>query len=120
MRVLMLSWEYPPHNVGGLGKHVTDLVPALDEQGIETHLLTPRLKGGELYSQEGAHTHIYRIEPPMIDPTDFFTTAWQTNLKLQEAAALLFEKYGHFDLIHVHDWLVAFAGGHLKQEFQLP
>ena len=29
MRVLMLSWEYPPHIVGGLGKHVAELAPAL-------------------------------------------------------------------------------------------
>lgn len=120
MRVLMLSWEYPPHNVGGLGKHVTELVPALDAEGIEIHLLTPRLKGGEPVSKEGSNTYIYRIDPPLIDPTDFFTTAWQTNLKLQEAAVPLFEKYGHFDLVHGHDWLVAFAGGYLKQQYRIP
>ena len=28
MRVLVLSWEYPPHVVGGLGRHVADLEPA--------------------------------------------------------------------------------------------
>ncbi|MBP1761654.1 MAG: hypothetical protein H6Q64_1196, partial [Firmicutes bacterium] len=25
MKVLMLSWEYPPHMVGGLGQHVYDI-----------------------------------------------------------------------------------------------
>ena len=29
MRILMFSWEYPPHVVGGLGKHVAEIVPAL-------------------------------------------------------------------------------------------
>ena len=29
MRVLMLSWEWPPNMVGGLGKHVAELLPAL-------------------------------------------------------------------------------------------
>lgn len=120
MRVLMLSWEYTPHNVGGLGKHVTDLVPALDAAGIEVHLLTPRIKGGAPTSQEGERTFIYRVEPPFVDPTDFFTTAWQTNLQLQETADRLFEKYGTFDLIHGHDWLVAFAGGYLKQRYRVP
>ena len=27
MKVLMLSWEYTPHIVGGLGKHVVEIVP---------------------------------------------------------------------------------------------
>ena len=42
MRVLMLSWEYPPNIVGGLGQHVNALAPALAERGIEVHLVTPR------------------------------------------------------------------------------
>ena len=31
MRVLMFSWEFPPHVVGGLGKHVAELAPALHQ-----------------------------------------------------------------------------------------
>ncbi len=34
MRVLMFSWEYPPHLVGGLGKHVMELAPALSAAGV--------------------------------------------------------------------------------------
>ena len=34
MRLLLLSWEFPPHVVGGLGKHVADLAPALAAQGV--------------------------------------------------------------------------------------
>ena len=41
MRVLMLSWEYPPHSVGGLGTHVAQLAPRLAAQGIEVHVITP-------------------------------------------------------------------------------
>src|SRR5204862_3530265 len=47
VKVLMLSWEFPPHNVGGLGKHVTELLPALARAGVEIQLLTPRWAGGE-------------------------------------------------------------------------
>src|SRR5829696_5446383 len=47
VRVLMLSWEYTPHLVGGLGKHVVELLPELIDQGVEVHLVTPRFKGGE-------------------------------------------------------------------------
>jgi glycogen synthase len=120
MRVLMLSWEYPPHSVGGLGKHVSELVPALDHQGIEIHLITPRMRGGDHFTQEDEDTYIYRVEPPHLNWSDFFTVAWQTNLKLQEAAYDLQGRVGQFDLIHVHDWLVGFAGGALKQLYRIP
>ena len=47
MRVLMLSWEYPPHVVGGLGQHVADLAPALARRGVEVHVVTPMRQGGD-------------------------------------------------------------------------
>ncbi len=115
----MLSWEYPPSSVGGLGKHVMELIPALSWEGIEVHLFTPRIKGGEPYEQFG-RCHIYRIEPDQIDPADFFSTVWQTNLRLQEAAYQIIEQHGPFDLIHAHDWLVAWAGVALKERYCLP
>jgi glycosyltransferase involved in cell wall biosynthesis len=115
----MLSWEYPPNNVGGLGKHVTDLVPALVSEDVEVHLLTPRFKGGEIVERND-NSYIYRIEPPIVEPGDFLSITWQTNLRLQEAAYNLIEKYGPFDLIHGHDWLVAFAGVSLKHHYKIP
>jgi len=120
----MLTWEYPPNVVGGLGKHVMDIVPALADEGIEVHVITPCLRGGEAYSREGANIHVYRVEPPIAALNDFFSIAWQTNLKLQEQAFRLVEDYQKrgmfFDLVHVHEWLVAFAGGALKQHYQIP
>ncbi len=115
----MLSWEYPPNNVGGLGKHVTELVPALAGQDIEIHLLTPRLKGGKTVEIEG-NSYIYRIDPPTVGQGDFFSSAWQTNLRIQEVAHTIFEEYGSFDLVHAHDWLVAFSGVALKQHYKIP
>ena len=45
MRILILSWEYPPNVVGGMGRHVAELLPELARQGI-THLFInlPELK----------------------------------------------------------------------------
>ncbi|MBC7223551.1 MAG: glycosyltransferase family 4 protein [Anaerolineae bacterium] len=121
MRVLMLSWEYPPHVVGGLGKHVADLVPALGRQGVEVHLLTPRWAGGPPEEPLEAGGRVYRLDPPPdTQGEDIHTTAWKTNLALEEKAHALWEALGGFDLIHVHDWLVAFAGGALKHGYKTP
>lgn len=130
MKVLMLSWEYPPHNVGGLGKHVMELVPALARAGVEVHLITPRWLGGagkeavqetvvDPAHPEPAPATVYRIEPPSVDRADFFTDAWRTNVVIEEHGKLLLEA-GGYDLIHVHDWLVAFAGVALKHAYRLP
>ena len=87
MRVLMLSWEYPPHVVGGLGKHVQELVPALADLGIDLHVFTPRWLGGSDREVIDGTT-IHRVDPPPhSELTDFFTDTQRTNGFLQEEAA---------------------------------
>lgn len=119
MRILMFSWEYPPYVVGGLGKHVAELIPALAKlPDVQVHLVTPRMRGGELVEQVGPVT-IHRVEPPPVEG-DFYTSAWQTNLRLEEYAHQLCDETGAFDLVHVHDWLVAFVGAAFKRSYKTP
>jgi glycogen(starch) synthase len=119
MRVLMFSWEYPPHVVGGLGKHAAELVPPLsDLPEVDLHLVAPRWSGGEPLERVGRAT-IHRVDPPAVEG-DFYTSAWQTNLRLEEYAHRLWQEVGPFDLIHVHDWLVAFVGAAFKQSYRVP
>ena len=40
MRVLILSWEYPPLIEGGLARHVRKLAEQLGAQGVDVHVLT--------------------------------------------------------------------------------
>lgn len=119
MRVLMFSWEYPPHVVGGLGKHVAELLSPLGAlPDLEVTLVTPRWGGGEVVEKAGRVT-IHRVDPPITEG-DFYTGAWQTNLRLEQYAHRLWEELGPFDLIHVHDWLVAFVGAAFKRSYQIP
>ncbi len=139
MRILMLSWEYPPHIVGGLGAHVAALVPALARAGIQVSLVTPRWAdgpeeekvvaerrrsarghrpGGEPVA-EGASI-VYRVDPPVARLGNFYADVQQTNLNLSERAGQLCRDFGDFDLIHAHDWLVAFAAAALKRMNKMP
>ncbi|MFN8533891.1 MAG: glycosyltransferase family 4 protein [Dehalococcoidia bacterium] len=120
MRILMLSWEYPPHVVGGLGKHVMELAPDLDAAGIELHIVTPRWAGGAESEPVGALGRVYRVEPPTVLSGDFFRDAQTTNRALTAAANEIISAIGGFDLIHAHDWLVSFAAIDLKHAFRLP
>ncbi len=40
VRILIVSWEYPPIVEGGLGRHVRKLAENLVQQGVEVHVLT--------------------------------------------------------------------------------
>jgi glycosyltransferase involved in cell wall biosynthesis len=119
MRILMFSWEYPPYVVGGLGKHAAELLPPLANlRGLNLHLVTPRWGGGAPVEQMGRAT-VHRVRTPVIEG-DFYTSAWQTNLRLEAYAHRLWKEAGPFDLIHVHDWLVAFVGAAVKRSYKVP
>ncbi len=118
MRVLVLSWEYPPHVVGGLGRHVADIVPALAELGITIHVVTPRWAGGAPQEKNGNLT-VHRVEPDNEPGFDFHTGAVRTNARLEALADKLCQDQG-IQLIHDHDWLTAFAATSLKHRHRLP
>lgn len=40
LKILILTWEYPPNVVGGLSRHVYGLSVHLVEQGHEVHVVT--------------------------------------------------------------------------------
>ena len=129
LKVLMLSWEYPPHIVGGLGAHVGARAPALVRAGVQVQVVTPRWKGGEEYeplaivksrARKTLPPSVHRINPPVMRMGNYFADAQQTNLNLEEQAQRLYDRNGGFDLIHAHDWLVAFAGTSLKRTHKTP
>ncbi len=128
MRILMFSWEYPPHVVGGIGTHVSALIPALSRHGVEVTLVTPRWSGGDAISHIGDNAVVYRVDPPEARMGNLYADAQQTNLNLQDQAQQLWLQGGDgtganphgFDLIHAHDWLVAFAADSLKRLHKTP
>lgn len=119
MRVLMLSWEYPPHVVGGLGKHVAELLPALVRQGVEVHLLTPLHAPGEALERVGNLT-VHRVPKPSFAYPDFYAEVVQANVALARAGEEIVQRYGPFDLLHNHDWLTSFGARSLKHQYKLP
>jgi glycosyltransferase involved in cell wall biosynthesis len=120
MRVLMLSWEYPPHIVGGLGVHVANLSPELVAEGVEVHVLTPLLRGGSLEETPLEGMHVVRVELPPLEHASFTSFVAHANYHLEQAAYALTANVGRFDLIHTHDWLTSTAAIALKQRWYSP
>ncbi|MEB3198044.1 MAG: glycosyltransferase family 4 protein [Candidatus Sericytochromatia bacterium] len=118
MRILMLSWEYPPRIVGGIARHVEEISEALVLQGHEVHVVTADHPGtAERETVNGVHLH--RVKNFPFDPPDFLSWVMQLQLGMV-AYALEAHAVAPFDLVHAHDWLTAHAGITLKKGLGIP
>lgn len=117
MKVLVLSWEFPPRIVGGIARHVAELYPELVKLGHEIHLITAEFGQASMYEVvEGIHVH--RV--PVGHSNDFFHWVVNLNQSMGHHGGKLIQEEGPFDLIHAHDWLVGDAAIALKHNFKIP
>jgi glycogen(starch) synthase len=120
MRVLILSWEYPPLIEGGLARHVRKLSENLVTQGVDVHVLT---RGMEESPPEedmvGVVVHRVREPERPRELTEFVAWVEHMNSDMLAAGVELGDRYD-FDVVHGHDWLVAVAGDHLAKRFRCP
>ena len=113
MKILMLTWEYPPRIVGGIARVVHDLSKRLIKDGHEVTVVT--YKEGDLPDYENDKgVKVYRVNNYMINPNNFIDWIMQLNFNLVAKATEIIQKEGPFDVIHAHDWLVAYAAKTLK------
>ncbi len=124
MRVLALSWEYPLHVVGGIGKHVADLLPllagsALADGPLIVDLVTPHYGEGAAVEQVNAYLTIHRVDMPPVDVLDHYNSVIANNAYFVRYAEKLAQEHT-YDLIHMHEWLTGAAGIRLKQGWKVP
>ena len=115
LKVMILSWEYPPHIVGGLGRHVFHLSKALSSKGADVQVMT--FTDGSSPPEEVIEgVRVARVNPYSFRYPDF--TSWIHGLNFMMVDRAL--KLSTFDLIHVHDWLTATSGIALKHLMRKP
>jgi glycogen(starch) synthase len=121
MRILLLSWEYPPVVEGGLARHVRKLSEQLVDDGVEVHVLTRG--GGRLAADEDRHgVTVHRVREPTYPKGDveaFVRWVDAMNADMLEAGRELCETH-EFDLVHSHDWLVSGAAEQLARGVSCP
>ena len=120
MRVLILSWEYPPLIEGGLARHVRKLAENMAAQGVDVHVLA---RGREEDPAEevcgGVIVHRVREPERPRDLSEFVAWIEHMNSDMLAAGVEVGDRYD-FDVVHGHDWLVASAGDHLAKRFRAP
>ena len=119
MKILMLTWEYPPRIVGGIARVVHDLSKRLIKDGHEVTVITYRDGNVPEYENDKG-VEVYRVDNYMIHPNNFIDWIMQLNFNMIAKATEIINKEGGFDVIHAHDWLVTYAAKSLKQSFNLP
>jgi glycogen(starch) synthase len=127
MKILMVSWEYPPVIVGGLGRHVYQLATALAADGHEvvvlsrqpfstdpvSHPTTDEAREGVRIIAAAHDPHEFEFGPDMMAWTLAMGHAMtRAGLKLRDGWAP--------DLVHAHDWLAAHPAIALAEFFDVP
>ncbi len=120
MRVLHLSWEYPPLLYGGLGRHVQGLAEAQARAGHDVVVLTQQVAGAAPDARS-AGVRVLRVPypSPTAPGTDLF--AWVAGFgRVLAAAASRLSDHWTPQLLHAHDWVVAPAVDRLRPAFAVP
>jgi len=127
MRVLMLSWEYPPVVVGGLGRHVHAVATQLGAQGHEVVVLCRQPSGSDAITHpttddvsEGVRL-IRVAEDPAHLVFERDLVAWTLAMgHAMTRAGLALLRDWLPDVVHAHDWLVTHPAVALAEAAEAP
>ena len=119
MKILMLTWEYPPRVVGGIARVVYDLSHRLIKDGHEVTVVTYK-EGETPYFEDDKGVKVYRVDNYMINPNNFIDWIMQMNFNMVTKVNQIIAEQGNFDVIHAHDWLVANAAKSIKNSYNIP
>ena len=120
MKVLMLSWEYPPRVVGGIARVVKELSEKLQLEGQDVTVVTYKEGDTPYFEVEETGVKVYRVDNYMIRPNNFIDWIMQLNFNLITEVNKLIQSGETFDVIHAHDWLTAYAAKTLKESYNIP
>ncbi len=131
MKVLMLGWELPPHNSGGLGVACYQLCKAISKKAIDIEFVLPYQSGNEVdfmrvkaASTKDPVSLLNAVSVYKTKTTNTSNNVWNSDaLEYQKVYEQEVEKIallGEFDIIHAHDWLTFRAGLKAKQVSNRP
>lgn len=137
MKVLFVSWEYPPVVVGGLGRHVHHLATEMAAAGHDVVVLTRRPSGTDAVTHPTTDTVVegVRVLAVAEDPPEFEfgqdMMAWTLAMGHAFVRAGLRILHGGAgsgaigsrwvpEVVHAHDWLVAHPAIALAEFFDVP
>ena len=116
----MLSWEYPPRVVGGIARVVGELSKRLAKEGHDVTVVTYSEGNMPYFKKEKSGVKVYCVDNYMINPNNFIEWIMQLNFNMVSKVNELILKGEKFDVVHAHDWLVAYAAKTIKESTNIP
>jgi len=108
MRVLMLSWEFPPSSIGGIAASVDGASHALARAGHDVAVLTLSHRGAPGDADErGVRVLRARTDLPWLPEDELVGRVASANHHLVKLSTRLGD--WRPDVVHAHDWQVAWA-----------
>ena len=132
MKVLMLGWELPPHNSGGLGVACYQLCKSLSKLDVDIEFVVPyeadhgidfmaitaaNPQGVKSIIQSGIAYDSYKYV--MNDGTEEWHSVFDQQ-SMYELAVNRLTSSQTYDIIHAHDWLTFRAGLRAKENLGCP
>jgi len=120
MRIIILSWEYPPRVVGQLSGYVSTLSTQLANNKIEVNVVTydDSIRG---LSTEPSGVRTFRVNNPVKTHIGVLTWVLTLNQEVERAAANVFyDSNKHVDFVDVFDWHFIPAAVTLKNALGIP
>ncbi len=120
MRVVLVSWEYPPLFIGGLATHVHGIATAMARSGHDVVVFTfhhPDAPDDAVV--DGVRVLRAPIDLPWFPDDQFVSKMISANHQLVQLMARLPPGWEP-DVVHAHDWLSGWAGDTLGTLWQVP
>lgn len=120
MKILMLGWELPPHNSGGLGVACYQLSKALSKYGVQIDFILPS-DHKETPEIDFMKVHVVKPSDKTIKKTELLSYETKNTEAIQKVQAdykayveAYLKENGKPHVIHAHDWLTLDAGVHAR------
>ncbi|HSM66568.1 MAG TPA: glycosyltransferase family 4 protein [Ilumatobacteraceae bacterium] len=124
MRVLMLSWDFPPRATGGIAAQVSGLSAALAAAGHDVVVLTVADRPAELAAVAPANVRVLRAQTdlPWLPPVEVVTRIASANHSVTRLGVRLTGELDGWepDVVHGHDWQLGWAADTLATRYGVP
>ncbi|HUP26478.1 MAG TPA: glycosyltransferase family 4 protein [Candidatus Limnocylindrales bacterium] len=132
MKVLMLGWELPPHNSGGLGVACYQLCKALSKKEVDIEFVVPYTADHNIDFMRVNSAHpqdVERVLKAGIAYDSFKYVGKTGDVKwvdlfgqsaIYETAVERIVAEAEYDIIHAHDWLTFRAALRAKEKMNKP
>ena len=124
MRVLMLSWDFPPRATGGIAAQVSGLSAALAADGHDVIVLTVADRPAELDAKPPEGVRVLRtlVDLPWLPPVETVTCTASANHAVTKLGSRFTGELAGWepDVVHGHDWQLGWAADSLAARYGVP